>query len=300
MGASLDDLVAMTVFARVVEAHSFSGAAARLGLSKSAVSTRVAALERRLGVRLLQRTTRRLSVTPEGARLYAQCAHLLSVADEASDLLGNVGTIPEGLVRVSAPVGIALHPLPSLLEKFAERYPRIQVELSVSDRRVDPVTESFDVAVRLFQYPHERSLIERRLGTEKRLICGAPAYFARRPPPATPHDLASHNCLRMRDRQWNFRLEGGSTVVPVSGTLVVDDIAVLREAALEGLGLARLPGSLVDADLREGRLVSVLDTYAADPLVISLVYPQRKHLPQRVRVFIDFMTEHFRKVFRGE
>ncbi|WPB77496.1 LysR family transcriptional regulator [Archangium violaceum] len=299
MGASLDDLVAMTVFARVVEAHSFSGAAARLGLSKSAVSTRVAGLERRLGVRLLQRTTRSLSVTPEGAQLYERCAHLLSVADEASDLLGNVGTVPEGTVRVVAPVGLALHPLPSLLEKFAERYPRVQVELSASDRRVDPLTENVDVAVRFFPRPHERSLIERRLGTEKRLICGAPSYFARRAPPQTPHELASHNCLRLKDSKWDFRLEGHTTVVPVSGTLVVDDIAVLREAALEGLGLARLPRSLVDADLREGRLLSVLDAYAPEPLVISLVYPQRKHLPQRVRVFVDFMTEHFRKVFRG-
>ncbi|AKI98508.1 DNA-binding transcriptional LysR family regulator [Archangium gephyra] len=299
MGASLDDLVAMTVFARVVEAHSFSGAAARLGLSKSAVSTRVAALERRLGVRLLHRTTRSLSVTPEGAQLYERCAHLLSVADEASDLLGNVGTIPEGTVRVVAPVGLSLHPLPSLLEKFAGRYPRVQVELSVSDRRVDPLTEGVDVALRLFPPPQERSLIERRLGTEKRLVCGSPAYFARRAPPDTPHELASHNCLRLKDSKWDFRLEGRTTVVPVSGTLVVDDIAVLREAALEGLGLARLPRSLVDADVREGRLLSVLDAYAAEPLVISLVYPQRKHMPQRVRVFIDFMTEHFRKVFRG-
>ncbi|HEX5752918.1 MAG TPA: LysR family transcriptional regulator [Archangium sp.] len=184
MGASLDALVAMTVFARVVGAHSFSGAAARLGLSRPAVSTRVAALER-------------------------------------------------------------------------------------------------------------------RLGTEKRLICGAPAYFARRAPPATPHELAAHNCLRLKDSKWDFRLEGRTPVVPVSGTLVVDDIAVLREAALEGLGLARLPRSLVDADLREGRLRSVLEAYAPEPLVISLVYPQRKHMPQRVRVFIDFMTEHFRKVFRS-
>ncbi|MCY1083094.1 LysR family transcriptional regulator [Archangium lansingense] len=301
MGASLDDLVAMTVFARVVEAHSFSGAAARLGLSKSAVSTRVAALEKRLGVRLLQRTTRRLSVTHEGARLYERCAHLLSVADEASDLLGNVGTIPEGLVRVVAPVGLSLHPLASLLEKFSERYPRVQVELTVSDRRhMDPLSENIDVAVRLFPRPHERSLVERRLGTERPLVCGAPRYFARRAPPGTPHDLATHNCLRMKDSRWTFRMEGHPVEVPVSGTLVVDDIAVLREAALEGMGLARLPRSLVDADLREGRLVSVLDAYAPEPLVITLVYPPRKHLPQRVRVFIDFMTEHFRKHFRGE
>lgn len=300
MGASLDDLVAMTVFARVVEAHSFSGAATRLGLSKSAVSTRVAALERRLGVRLLQRTTRRLSVTHEGARLYERCAHLLSVADEASDLLGHVGTIPEGTVRVAAPVGISLHPLASVLEKFSELYPRVHVDLSVSDRHLDPLTEGIDVAVRLFPQTHDRSLVERRLGTEKVLICGAPRYFERRAPPEAPHDLTNHNCLLMKGRKWTFRTQEGPVVVPVSGSLAVDNIAVLREAALEGMGLARLPRSLIDMDLREGRLRTVLDAYAPDPLVISLVYPQRQHLPRRVRVFIDFMTEHFRKLFRGE
>ncbi|HEX8825999.1 MAG TPA: LysR family transcriptional regulator [Archangium sp.] len=300
MGASLDDLVAMTVFARVVEANSFSGAAARLGISKSAVSTRITALERRLGVRLLQRTTRRLSITHEGARLYERCAHLLSVADEASDLLGHVGTLPEGTVRVAAPVGVALHPLASMLKEFAERYPRVQVDLSVSDRQVDLLAEGFDVALRILAHPQERSLIERRLGTERLLICGAPDYFARHTPPRVPHDLVHHNVLRMKNSKWLFRMEEGPVIVPTSGTLVVDDIAVLREAALEGVGLARLPRSLVDVDLREGRLRTVLDAYAPEALVISLVYLQRKHLPHRVRVFIDFMTEHFRKLFRGE
>jgi DNA-binding transcriptional LysR family regulator len=290
----------MTVFARVVQAHSFSGAAARLGLSKSAVSTRIAALERRLGLRLLQRTTRRLSLTPEGAQLYERCAHLLSLADEASDLLGHVGTLPEGTVRVASLVGISLHPLASLLETFSERYPRVLVDLSVSDRRVDLLAEGFDVAVRFPPPSPEHSLIERRLGTERVLFCGAPRYFARHAPPQSPHDLASHNCLRMKGLPWNFRTQDGPLLLPVSGTLVVDDIAVLREAVLEGVGLARLPRSLIDPDLREGRLLTVLEAYSPEPLVISLVYPQRKHLPQRVRVFIDFMTEHFRKLFRGE
>jgi DNA-binding transcriptional LysR family regulator len=299
MGASLDDLVAMTVFARVVEANSFSGAATRLGISKSAVSTRITALERRLGVRLLQRTTRRLSVTQEGARLYERCVHLLSVADEASDLLGNVGTLPEGTVRVAAPVGIALHPLASMLRELAERYPRLQVDLSVSDRQVDMLAEGFDVAFRIRPHPQDRSLIERRLGTERTVICGAPGYFSRRAPPQVPHDLMHHNCLRMKGSKWTFRMEEGPVVIPVSGTLVADDIAVVREATLEGMGLARLPRSLIDMDLREGRLRTLLETYATDVLDISLIYLQRKHLPHRVRVFIDFMTEHFRKLFRG-
>ncbi len=299
MGASLDDLVAMTVFARVVEAHSFSGAATRLGLSKSAVSTRVSALERRLGVRLLNRTTRSLSLTQEGARLYERCTQLLAVADEASDLLGNVSTLPEGTVRVAAPVGIALHPLASLLREFAERYPRMHVELSVSDRPVDVVAEGFDVVLRVRPHPQDRSLIARRLGTERLVICGAPAYFARHAPPQLPHELVHHNCLRMPGRDWSFRVGAEPVVVPVTGTLSVDDIAVLREAVLEGVGLARLPRSLIDLDLREGRLLSVLDAYSHDALAISLVYLQRKHLPGRLRVFIDFMTERFRKLFRG-
>ncbi|MDY7225369.1 LysR family transcriptional regulator [Hyalangium rubrum] len=298
MSASLDDLVAMTVFARVVESHSFSGAATRLGVSKSVVSTRVAALERRLGVRLIQRTTRRLSITAEGAQLYERCAHLLSLADEASDLLGDVSPLPEGTLRVAAPVGIALHPLAALLAEFAERYPRVQVELSVSDRQTDLLAEGFDVAIRIREHPQDRSFIVRRLGTERIVICGAPRYLARHAPLQEPHELLRHNCLRMTGSEWVFRADEDSIVVPVSGTLSVDNISVLREATLEGVGLARLPRSLVHGDLKEGRLRTVLDAYSPGTLAISLVYLQRKHLPRKARVFIDFMTERFRKAFR--
>jgi DNA-binding transcriptional LysR family regulator len=196
-------------------------------------------------------------------------------------------------------VGIALHPLASMLRELAERYPRLQVDLSVSDQPVDMLAEGFDVAFRIRPHPQDRSLIERRLGTERVVICGAPAYLSRRAPPQVPHDLMHHNCLRMKNSKWTFRMEEDPVVIPVSGTLVVDDIAVLREATLEGVGLARLPRSLVDVDLREGRLRTLLDAYTSDVLGISLVYLQRKHLPHRVRVFIDFMTEHFRKLFRG-
>ncbi|XXF80325.1 LysR family transcriptional regulator [Myxococcaceae bacterium GXIMD 01537] len=295
MAATLEDLVAMTVFARVVEARSFSGAAARLGISKSVVSTRVAGLERRLGVRLLHRTTRRLSVTTEGARLYERCAHLLTVADEASDLLGHVGATAEGPVRVAAPIGLSLHPLAGMLVEFAERHPRVQVELSASDRPVDLLAEGFDVGVRIRVQSQDRPLLSRRLGTERLVVCGSPRYFARRAPPEVPHDLAHHNCLRMMGIEWVFGRGSDAIVVPVAGTLVADNIAVLREATLEGMGLARLPGSLVEADLREGRLRTVLDAHSPEALTITLVYPQRQHLPQRVRVFIDFLTERFRK-----
>ncbi|HSP80584.1 MAG TPA: substrate binding domain-containing protein [Myxococcaceae bacterium] len=156
---------------------------------------------------------------------------------------------------MAAPVGIAIHPMATLLGEFAERHPRVQVDLSVSDRPVDLLAEGFDVVMRLLAHPQDRTLISRRLGTERVVICGAPRYFARRAPPQVPHELVHHNCLRMTGREWVFQMDGEP--------------------------------------------VTVLDPYVPDTLTISLVYPQRKNMPLRVRVFIDFVTERFRKAFRG-
>jgi DNA-binding transcriptional LysR family regulator len=300
MAASLDDLVSMSVFARVVEASSFSAAAERLGISKSVVSTRVSRLERRLGVRLLQRTTRRVVLTPDGARLYERCAQLLSVADEAADLLGSVSTVPEGTVRVAAPVGVAHHPLAALLRAFGVRYRRVQVDLTVTDRPVDMLAEGFDVVVRVGPQAQDRTSIVRKLGVERLVVCGAPRYLEAHPTPRSPQALLQHNCLRLRrGSEWFLRTEAGRIALPISGTLVVDNIAVLREAALEGVGLAWLPASLVEADLQEGRLRALLEAHTPETADVVLTYPQRTNLPRRVRVFIDFVTENFRKHHRG-
>lgn len=297
MPVALDQLQSMMIFARVVEAMSFTHAAHALGISKSAVSARVTALEARLGVRLLHRTTRRLALTRDGVRLYEQCARVLRIADEAADALGSVSREPEGIVRVTAPVSVGLIQLPEMLAGFAERYPRVWIDVSLSERQVDLVAEGFDVAIRAAQRLRDSTLIARRLGSERLLACGAPSYFARHPVPGTPHDLTQHNCLRLSvaGREWTFQGDGEPVVVPVSGSLIVDNMAALRQAALIGIGLAMLPASLIAGDVEHGHLQPVLRDYLLSESGLFLVHPYRKHLPRKVRVFVDYLVEHFRE-----
>jgi DNA-binding transcriptional LysR family regulator len=296
VAASLDDLVSMAVFARVVKAGSFTDAAAALGLSKSVVSARVSALEERLGVRLLHRTTRRVALTEDGARLYEKCTRLIAVADEAGAVLTRVASEPEGVVRVSVPVGAGLAQLPAVLRELSQRHPRLQVELSLTDRAVDVVADGFDVAIRAAEKLGDSTLVSRRLGTEQRVVCGAPAYFARRGTPVTPHDLTRHNCLLLagRGHDWTVRAGKETVIVPVSGSLVADNIALLREAAIDGVGLARTPLSLVAADLEAGRLARALPDCSFGEVSLFLVHPYRRHLPTRVRAFVELLVAHFR------
>ncbi|EYF04662.1 Transcriptional regulator, LysR family [Chondromyces apiculatus DSM 436] len=292
MIASLDELVAMATFARVVEHKSFTGAASALGLSKSVVSARLSALEERLGVVLIHRTTRRLTLTEDGARLYDRCTPFLAAADEAASALHGAGQIPEGILRVSVPVGFGMMQLAPLLGEFAARYPKVRLELSLSDRPVDVVGDGFDVGVR-FAQQLEDSCVARKIGVDRRVICGAPAYLARCGIPESPHDLSKHNCLRLALRRPEWLFEMGSEVVPVpvTGNLVVDNIVVLRQAVLDGLGLAMLPCSVVGPDLAVDRLRAVLEPYFRDELSIFVVYPHQRHQPAKVRVFVDWLAE---------
>jgi DNA-binding transcriptional LysR family regulator len=294
--ASLDDLVSMAVFARVVEARSFTGAATALGLSKSVVSARVAALEERLGVRLLHRTTRRLTLTEDGARLHEKCARMVAAADEASEVLQSVGTEPEGVVRVTAPVGVGLRHLPGILREMAEQYPKVRVEVSLAERTVDLVAEGFDVAIRVSARLTDSTLVARRCGTERMVVCGAPSYFARHGVPASPHDLAHHNCMRLSalPREWTFRSGKQPLIVPVSGSLVVDNISLLHQAAIDGVGLAMLPAALVAADLSAERLRRVLAEHSLGESAVWVLHPYGKHVPAKVRAFVDQVVAHFR------
>lgn len=301
MTAPLDEVVSMTVFARVVEARSFTGAAASLGLSKSVVSSRVSALEEKLGVRLLHRTTRRLSLTDEGARLYEKCARLVAAADEAHGVLASASAEPEGTVRVTAPVGIGLLSLPSVLRDLAEKYPRLVVELSLSEHHVDILAEGFDVAIRVADRQLDDStLVARLLTKESAVLCASPAYLARRGTPATPHDLVHHNCLRLTPLrpEWSFRIGKKTLRVPVSGTLLTDNIAVLRQATLEGIGIARMPMSIVAQDLEAGRLRCVFGAEGLDETSVFVVHPYRRHMPTKVRAFVDFVVDRFRAAGR--
>ncbi|AKT39635.1 LysR family transcriptional regulator [Chondromyces crocatus] len=291
MIASLDELLAMATFARVVEHKSFTGAATTLGLSKSVVSARVSALEGRLGVRLIHRTTRRLTLTEEGARLYGRCVHFLAAADEAASALHGASQIPEGTLRVSVPVGFGMMQLAPLLGEFAARCPKVRLELSLSDRPVDMVADGFDVGVRFAQKLEEPS-VARKIGVDRRVICGSRAYLERHGVPESPNDLPKHNCLRLalRRAEWTFEKGAESLPVPVTGNLVVDNIVVLRQAVLDGLGLAMMPCSVVGPDLAAGRLQAVLASYSLEELSIFVVYPYVGQQPAKVRAFVDWLT----------
>lgn len=297
MSAMLDDVVSMAVFARVVQAGSFTGAAAILGLSKSVVSSRISDLETRLGVRLLHRTTRRLSLTPDGARLHERCMRLVSAADEAREALDSAFREPDGVVRMSVPVGMGLWQMPELVRELHEMHPRLVLDISLSDHHVDIVADGFDLAVRVAERLEPSTLVARRIGRERMIVCAAPSYLAKHGEPKTPEDLLRHNCLRIASlhRVWTFRSGRNTSKLTISGSLITDNIVMLRQATIDGIGLARLPTSVASADLQAGFLRQVLPDYTLGEPNVFIVHPYGKHMPTKVRAVIDGLVRRFER-----
>lgn len=299
MTTSLDDLVSMAMFARVVEATSFTAAAASLSVSKSAVSKRVAALEERLGARLLHRTTRRLSLTPDGARLYERCLHMLRALDEAADLVRAAGDEPRGVLRVNCPGILAERHVGDAVVTFTTRYPRVQVELSADNAMVDLIGERVDVAVRMATRLDSSSLVARRVATSPKLACAAPAYLAARGTPRVPDDLRGHSCLRFSplrpELEWRFLGGPAPVVVPVAGPLVSDSVEALRRAAIAGAGIVLLPTFVIADDVEAGRLVPVLEDHPVAALGVFVLYARGKVVPAKVRAFVEHVAAFGRR-----
>lgn len=294
MASSLDDLVSMAMFARVVEAKSFTAAAASLGVSKSVVSKRVSALEQQLGARLLQRSTRRLSMTPEGARLHERCATLLRAADELPALVrGDDGQL-RGTLRLSCPNTFSDLFLGEILASFVRRHPQLRVELSVTNTLVDLVSERVDVAIRVARQLRTSSLIARRLARARRVVCAAPAYLAEHGTPRHPDDLRAHACLRFSavpdHVDWRFQDGKSELLPPVSGPLASDSMEALRRAALDGAGIVILPIYCAKQDLDRGRLRPLLEDYALAPLGVYAVYAKGKLVPAKVRKLVEHLA----------
>jgi DNA-binding transcriptional LysR family regulator len=296
----VDQLTGMAVFARVVEARSFSEAARQLGLSKSAVSKQVSRLEDRLGARLLNRTTRRLGLTEVGATYYEYCARMLVEAEEAERAVTALHGEPRGLLKVNAPMSFGVRHLAPALPELLARYPEIRVDLVLNDRFVDMIEEGFDVAIRIAALP-DSSLVARRLAPSRHVLCGSPAYFARHGEPKKPDDLRQHNCLNYTylasHDEWPFEgkteSKGGKRTVKVTGTLQANNGDVLAAAAVAGLGLVMSPTFIVGPDVQAGRLKCVLRDYLSAETAIYAVYPHRRHLSAKVRAFVDFLGERF-------
>lgn len=292
----MDRLTAMEIFARVAEAGSFSGAARQLALSKSAVSKHVMALEDRLGARLFNRTTRRVSVTEVGRAYYRWCQQIVAEVAEAELSVGRLQAEPRGTLKVNAPMSFGFLHLAPAIPDFLARYPEIEVDLTLTDRFVDLIEEGCDLAVRIGS-PADSSLIARKLAPSRKVVCGAPGYFRRRGIPKTPQELAAHNCLNYSHlspkEEWTLRGPDRTYVIEVGGNFRVNNGDALQAAVREGLGIALLPTFIVGEDLKAGRLQSVLNEFEPSETAIYAVYPHNRHLSPKVRSFVDFLAARF-------
>jgi DNA-binding transcriptional LysR family regulator len=291
----MDRLGSMQVFIQVAERGSFAAAARALDLSPTMVAKHVQALEARLKAPLLHRTTRRQQLTDVG-RLYLQrCREVLGAFAQAESTGEELLAQPHGVLRVTAPVVFGTHGLAPLLAGFLQRYPEVQVELSLSDRVVDLVDEGFDVALRSGPLPPHDRLVARPLAPLRMLLCASPDYLARHGTPRRPEDLSRHQCLAFahwvhKDR-WRLVGPRGELRVPVTGRLVINNGDALRQAALAGAGILMQSELLLAQDLREGRLVRVLPRHAPPPRAAQLVYlPDRRH-SAKVRCFVDHVLQ---------
>ncbi len=293
----MDKLAALNAFAQVVRDGSFAAAARSLGQSRSHVNRLVIELEDSLGVTLLTRTTRSLALTPVGKAFHARCEAILDDLSEAMREVQIDHEAPQGAMRINAPMSFGTLQLGPALVEFMRRYPRIHVQLTLSDRFVDPLAEGFDVTVRIARRNESPSLVVHDIAPVERLLCAAPALLERHGEPSSPQDLLRMPCLHYGDLRNGGRLQltgaDGSVELKVNGVLCSDNAEVLCQAAAEGLGVALLPRFIAEASLRAGRLVPVLPGYAAPELFLSLIYPPNRHLSARVRVFVRFMQERF-------
>ncbi|MFD2641599.1 LysR family transcriptional regulator [Pseudomonas japonica] len=283
----------MRIFSQVMESGSFTAAADQLGLSKQFVSRRLMALEERLGVRLLNRSTRRLDPTPLGQSYYESALRLLSEVEQVEQGITGQTSEPRGTVRVSAPLSFAVAHLGCLLPEFLQRYPQVSVEVDLSDRSVDLLGEGYDLALRIGVL-EDSTLIARRLAAIERVYCASPDYLARKGTPSRPDELANHDCLPYghgRQVQWRFVEQGKARVVTVCGRMRANNGELLRDAAIKGMGITYLPTFIVGDALAAGHLVPVLESFAPEPLQLSAVYPQHRQSARPVQALIEFMRE---------
>ena len=287
---------AIPVFVAVVENDGFSAASRALGISKSAVSKRINQLENHLGVRLLHRTTRKLSLTEAGERYFEHAAQALTAAGQAEDAVTELQGEPQGKLKISSPMSFGrLHVAP-LIPIFMQRYPKILIDLVMDDRNIDLVAEGFDLAIRSGDMP-DSTLIARKLAPLRQVLCASPDYIDRYGMPVTPSELSERNCILFSysgdANEWTLKKGGKSEAVLVSGSYRVNNSEAILVALREGIGIGRLPTFVAGPDLREGNLVRILESYHIPDHTFYAVFPERQYLPAKVRVFLDFSINYF-------
>jgi DNA-binding transcriptional LysR family regulator len=300
LGFIMDRLVSMATFVRAADLGGFAAVATELGISPTMVGLHVRALEERIGSRLLNRTTRRQSLTEVGRLYYERCKQILADVEEADQTASELRASPRGRLRVNAPVSFGVHALTPVIADYLALYAEVEVDLTVNDRVVDLVEEGYEVAIRVGVL-RDSSLVARPLAPYRLTLCAAPSYLAKRGTPKTPADLKRHNCLAF-DRwgsQDTWKFQSGATA-PVRGTLRTNNGEALRVAALQGLGIIQQPDALLDDDIRSGRLVEVLGDFILPTRPMHIVYLLDRRLTPKVKTFIDFVLKRLGGGGRGE
>ena len=294
----LDD---MRIFVATVDAHNFTAAAKRLALSKQFVSRRVMALEEALGVQLLIRNTRKLAVTELGQEFYERARRILGEVEDAEQAMSLRRAGPRGLLRVSAPMSFGMMHLSPLVASFLREHADVRFDMELSDRTVDVVGEGFDMAIRIGALP-DSTLIAQKLVDVRMVACCSPGYVRRRGAPVFPADLARHSCLLYGHGgvvSWDFVVDGVSKGVEVSGPLRANNGELIRDAAVAGLGIVRLPDFIVAEAVGSGLLVTVLEEFLPSATTVYAVYPQHRQSSVSIRVFVEFLRESLRKRLMG-
>ena len=290
----MEHFSALPIFVTVVECGSFSLASQKLGLSKSAVSKRITLLEQSLGIQLLHRTTRSLSLTEAGARYFDYVRPAVKLAADGLDAISELQQAPQGSLRIAVPMVFGRLHIAPLIPEFLRRYPKIQLQMQMDDKTTDLIAGGFDLAIRIGELP-DSSLIARKIAPCLSVICASPEYLARHAAPQTPQQLSQQNCLfysYFRDGvEWTFLSPQGPTRIPPNGNYQVNNSDAIHQATLDGLGIANLPRFMVEADLHAGRLQALLADHPLPEHGIYAVYPQRKYLPTKVSVLIEFLME---------
>ncbi|RQM64148.1 LysR family transcriptional regulator [Aeromonas enteropelogenes] len=289
------DLNAALILVRIVDKGSFTAAAQELGMTKAMVSRRIAELERRLGVRLLYRSTRQLTLTEEGEQYYQRCSKAVDALTEAELMLSARQQEVTGTLKLAVPIETGQLVVGRMVAKFLQRYPAMQVELELTNRILDPISEGLDAVVRVGDMSNS-NLAARRLWSTERLLCASPDYLARSPAIARPEDLLRHERVAVSSgflaSHWCFERDGREVLVDPPSRFRVNNITCAREAAKAGLGLASLPAMLCLEELERGELVSLLPEWQQPRVPIYLLFPERRLMPRKLRAFIDFMVEN--------
>lgn len=293
----MDVVQAMSLFRRVAESGSFSVAARESRLSQPTVSKRISALEKRLGVKLISRSTRQLALTDAGKQYYAQCIHILDELAETEAGLRHQQSSPAGLLRVNIPIVFGRLEILPRLWLFLERYSELKIELIMEDRAIDLIKEGVDLAIRVGRLDDDAMFIAQKIGDSPRLTVASPDYLARRGEPLSLQDLSRHDCivysLLRTGNEWHFTGPSGKETIRVQGRFTANNPDAIREAAVAGAGIAVAPQWLVADALRQGHLITILDDHVPTPFEINAIYPQRRFVPASVRCFI----EHLRRAW---